>query len=84
MNTVEIKSIGTTHRGSLLLTEYTYVVTDPLGAKKGGTGAVAVSNQDAAETEISKDLIKRLGYSSFTVNFPAKPKDRTILGLKAG
>lgn len=87
MNQVQITTLKTKNSGGCYLTDYTYIVTDELGAKKSGGGSVAVSQPESVETEIQHNLVKKLGYRSFEVKFPAMSKmdgavvKRPVLGV---
>lgn len=86
MNQVQITSLSVKddRRGSYMA-NYDYIVTDRLGAKREGNGSVAVSAPEAIESQIRFNIEKRLGYKSFDIHFPEKPRDispkRPVLGV---
>ena len=84
MNEVQITSLSVKNSAGCYMANYDYVVTDQLGAKRIGSGSVAVSQPESVESQITQRLEKTLGYKSFTVRFPVakdiSPK-RPVLGV---
>ena len=80
---VQITRLNVKNNRGCYMAEYSYVVTDVLGAKRSGTGSVAVSNPDAVQSQIRRNLSTKLGYGSFDVEFPRPPAEakRPVLGV---